>query len=71
MNLEEIEQSTLNFLSQASNPLVRITTAYEQVVRRSDVVSISLEDYIEFLTDFGNLRFGIPEFEGRGARSDF
>ncbi len=49
MNLEQIEQDTLAYLSQSSNPLVRISTVHQHVTSKSDTISISLEEYSDFL----------------------
>ena len=49
MQLEQIEQDTLNYLDQSTNPLVRVHVVYEQVTSRTDAVSISMEEYLDFL----------------------
>ena len=51
MILEDIEQHTLSYLTQVTNPLVRIATLYENVKSKFDTDIISLKDFTDFLKE--------------------
>lgn len=51
MNLEEIEQKTLAYLKQVSNPLVRIDVLFEHLQRELELGSFSKAELVDFLED--------------------
>lgn len=51
MNLEDIEQKTLAYLKQVSNPLVRIDVLYDHLARDLDLSGFSKRDLVDFLED--------------------
>lgn len=51
MNLEDVEQKTLAYLKQVSNPLVRIDVLFDHLKRELDLGSFSKEDLTDFLEE--------------------
>ena len=49
MNLEDVEQKTLAYLKQVSNPLVRIDVLFDHLQRDLELAGFSRADLVEFL----------------------
>lgn len=60
MNFEEIEQASINYLKQTSNPLVRITVLHAHVSKKSKEQSLTIQEYMDFLSNHFEIKVMDP-----------
>ena len=60
MTIEEVEQASIAYLNQTSNPLVRVGVLHTHVTSRSKDDSLTIHEFTEFLNQHSDIRILDP-----------
>jgi hypothetical protein len=69
LNLEMIEQKSLKFLMEASNPLVRVSTLFNHLNDDEDCRGITMSDLLDFLSHHELFRVMEPGMDGEDEQT--